>query len=83
MAKQTVLNKKYEIKDGMATIIETVESILNKEDLQNQKSQYVQKQAQLTSQITGLQVQYKACSSAIAEIDKIIEEIDLQEEKEG
>jgi hypothetical protein len=82
MAKQTILNKNYEIKDGMATITETVESILSKEELQNQKAQYIQKQAQLTNQISALQIQYKACSAAIDDIDKIIIEIDSQEEKE-
>lgn len=72
MAKQKLIDKKYEVQNGAVVILETVEKQLSPEELVGEKQQYLQRQQQIIQQMNSLKVQYDQLDEAILEVDEML-----------
>lgn len=79
MAKMTMINKKYTVNNGNVTIVETVEKVLSRDELQSEKIGLLNRQAQLLRQIKDLKTQHSDLETGIAELDKMIAELPIDD----
>ncbi len=79
MAKMTMLNKKYTVNNGNVTIVETVEKVLSRDELQSEKIGLLNRQSQILRQINDLKKQHSDLETGIAELDKMIADVPIDD----
>jgi len=79
MGKLTMLNKKYTVNNGNVTIVETVEKVLSRDELQSEKIGLLNRQTQLLRQINDLKKQHSDLEMGIAELDKMLADIPIDD----